>query len=127
LLSDLIACIRAIGLTPQLIADYRDRRLDCKKASTGQVISGTTVKRELELISNVINVVRREWGVNISNPVENIRKPRGNRARARRLSVDEECQLFAAMEPVARNSDGTYPSGGCRNPWVKPVVVVALR
>jgi integrase len=126
LLADPMACIRAIGLTPQIVAEYRDRRLACKKASTGQAIAGTTVKRELELISNVINVARREWGVNISNPVENIRKPRCNRARTRRLCTEEERQLFAAIEPVERNSDGTYPSGGCRNPWVKPIVLVAL-
>ena len=49
------------ALTPAKIAEYRDQRLT-------QVSSGTVI-RELAYISSIINQARREWGINIDNPV----------------------------------------------------------
>jgi hypothetical protein len=46
--------------------------------------------RDLGLISHVINVARKEWGVNVENPVAMIRRPPGSKGRNRRLSGDEE-------------------------------------
>lgn len=54
-------------LTPTKIAEYRDERLK-------QVSSGTVI-RELCYLSSIINHARREWGINIANPVSLVKKP----------------------------------------------------
>jgi len=48
-------------LTPSKLAEYRDKRL--------KVIAPNTMLRELSYFSCIINHARREWGLNIDNPV----------------------------------------------------------
>lgn len=60
------------------IAKYRDQRL--------KVATGTTVAHELALISHVFTIATKEWGfLKLINPVAQIKKPKLNRARDRRL------------------------------------------
>lgn len=68
---------KACSLTGKLLSSWRDKRL--------KEVSGSTVNRELNLISHAINIARREWGIHISNPIELIQRPKENRARERRL------------------------------------------
>ena len=73
-----------IDLTPSVLADYREERL-------GQV-SPKTVREELSLLQRVFNVCLKDWGIklpNNSNPLDLVRKPRGDNARERRLSLEE--------------------------------------
>lgn len=93
------------SVTGRMIAEYRDKRLEG--------VSGSTVHKELALLSNLFNVAIKDWGFAISNPVSLIRKPTPNKARDRVLSDDQRQALIAAV-------------GQCRNPWVKPVVIFAL-
>lgn len=115
---DPICEIRLSDYLPADMAGYRDRRLS--------EVSGSTVNRELNLISHVFNVGRKEWGVRIENPVAYIRRPKNNRARDRRLSSEEEAALLHELRPSERNAHGAYLKGGCRNPWMKPLVQLAL-
>jgi hypothetical protein len=62
-----IGSLTMIQLTPVKVAQYRDERL--KKVSAGAVI------RELAYISSIINHSRREWGINMTNPVPFVKKP----------------------------------------------------
>jgi hypothetical protein len=62
------------------IALYRDERLT--------KVAPNTVIRELAYLSSVINRARREWGINISNPVQMVRKPSMPQGR-NRLITDE--------------------------------------
>ena len=117
-LRDPLARIRLSDLRAQDMADFRDRRL--------AVASGSTVIRDLTLLSHVFNVARKEWGIGIENPCGLIRRPRENRPRRRRLDAAEEFRLLAALEASQRTPEGTWTPGGCRNPWIKPLVVVAL-
>jgi integrase len=126
LLLDPLSRIRASGLSAQLLAEFRDRRLQTPKGKSGRTISGTTVNRDLELLSNVINVARREWGVHVENPVAHIRKPKNGRSRTRRLAPDEGERLLAELEPSERSPNGTFSAGDARNPWIRPVVQIAL-
>jgi integrase len=122
---DVIAAYKITALTSKVLADYRDRRLT--GAGGCRPVSGSTVNRELTLIGHVINVARKEWGVHIeANPVSLIRRPRENRARTRRLSIDEEQRLLAELEPSPRDNFGRFEAGGSRNDWVRPVVIVAI-
>lgn len=95
------------NLSAARIAAYRDERL--KEVSAGTVI------RELAYLSSIINHARREWGINVSNPVQMVRKPQSPQARSRVLTDDEIGKLLLALEPQGRRSH-----------WTKPAVQLAL-
>ena len=79
-----IALWSMANLSVARIAAYRDERL--KEVSAGTVI------RELAYLSAIINHARREWGVNVPNPVQMVRKPQSPQARSRVLT-DEEVEV----------------------------------
>lgn len=99
--------IRLTNLTPTVIGQYRDERLT--KISAGTVI------RELAYFSSIINHARREWGINIENPIRMVRKPQSPQGRNRILSATEKQALLEAVKPSGR-----------RNVWLEPVVKLAL-
>jgi integrase len=95
------------ALSPAVIAKYRDARL-----SKG--LSGQTVMHELSLISRVLNLAIKEWGIPLPvNPVLQIKMPEPSAARDRRLVDDEEERLLAACAEA-------------RNTWLRPVVIFAI-
>ena len=96
------------AVTPSRIAQFRDDRL--------QQVSAGTVIRELACLSAIINHARREWGVEIENPVSRVRKPPAPAGRDRVLSEAEEARLLAALHPTGR-----------RSPWLLPLVLLALQ
>lgn len=99
-------------------ATWRDKRLkDVKPA---------TVRHDLEVIGNLFNVARREWGMEgLVNPVEAIRLPTANNARSRVFYPGEEALLMTALEPPARKASGQW-GAGTENPLIKPFVLLAL-
>lgn len=99
-------------------AKWRDGRLkDVKPA---------TVRHDLEVISNLFNVARREWGMEgLVNPVEGIRLPTANNARSRVFYPGEEVLLMTALEPPARKGNGQW-GAGTANALIKPFVLLAL-
>lgn len=103
-----IAQLNMLALTPSKIAEYRDIRL--------QEVSAGTVIRELAYFSSIINHSRREWGINIDNPISLIRKPPSPPSRTRTLSIEEQETLFNALKPRRHDS----------SPWVLPIVQFAL-
>lgn len=72
-------------------AKYRDERLSVGAAAA-------TVRLDLAVISHVFTIAAKEWNIPVQNPVANIRLPRQNNARERRLSVDEVRYLLAAVD-----------------------------
>lgn len=103
-----IAKYSMVALTPSRIAEYRDNRL--KEVSAGTVI------RELAYFSSVINHARREWGININNPIPLIKKPETPPSRTRVLSDSEKERLFDVLKPRFKNS----------NPWILFIVQFAI-
>jgi integrase len=99
-----IAEVNMAQLSPRHIADYRDERL--------KVIKPNTVIRELAVMSSIINHARREWGLNIINPVTMIKKPSSTKGRDRILNDEELYRLFIELEKIS--------------PWYKPLVEFAL-
>ena len=93
------------GIRGMDIARFRDERL--------RKVTPSTVKRDLVLLGHVFEVARKEWGIYVQNPVRDIRLPTDNRPRDRRLQAGEEAQLLAACEQA-------------RNPWLLPIVQLAL-
>lgn len=99
-------------------ARYRDERL--KK------VAPATVCRELDLVGNLFNVARREWGhEGLQNPVEVIRRPPVRNARDRVFFEGEESLLLQALEDHAAQCGRKYRQG-TRNIWVKPLVMLAI-
>lgn len=79
------------AITPDLVAEYRDGRLEeGKKANT--------VRLELALLGHLFTVAIQEWRIGLAyNPVANIRKPSPGEGRDRRLSAGEETKLLDAV------------------------------
>jgi integrase len=99
-----IAEVNMAQLSPKLIADYRDERL--------KVIKPNTVIRELAVLSSIINHARREWGLNIPNPVTMIKKPLSTQGRDRILNDEELGRLFIELEKIS--------------PWYKTLAEFAI-
>ncbi|WP_439670752.1 Integrase [Cupriavidus necator] len=116
MLRDPLTQVKVAALSGKLIAEWRDKRL--------KQVSGSTTNRDLNLISHVINVARKEWGIHIDNPVSMIRRPAENRGRNRRLGYGEEERLLAALETPPRDPRGRLT--GPSNPWMRPLVIVAM-
>lgn len=72
---------RIAAIDVPLIAKYRDERL--------QEVSGSTVNRELNLLSSVFQVAMLEWRLIASNPVKLIKKPKESPHREKIISQDE--------------------------------------
>lgn len=102
-----IAKLNMVALTPQKLAQFRDERL--------KEIAPATVIRELAYVSSIINHARREWGINITNPVTMIKKPIGPQGRSRILDDVETTRLLNALKPTDRKSI-----------WMQPLVQLAL-
>ena len=101
-----IGNIRLSNLTSNDVAKFRDERL--------KTVSGTTVVKDLLLISHAIKTAQREWGFRLaSNPVDNVTKPSVNKPRDRRLEQGEEEQLLKACKQSS-------------NHWFLPIVQVAI-
>lgn len=97
------------NLTPTVIAQYRDERM--------QDVGPATVARELANIQGIINHACREWGLNIDNPVSKVKKPKLPPGRDRILSDAELTILFHELRP-----DGH----GARSSYMLPLALVAL-
>ena len=93
------------GIRGMNIARFRDERL--------RKVTPSTVKRDLVLLGHVFEVARKEWGIYVHNPVRDIKLPSENRPQDRRLQDGEEARLLDASEQA-------------RNPWLLPIVQLAL-
>ena len=87
LMRDPIAATKFGYLKPSHLIKYRNRRL--------QEISGSSVKKEINLLGHVFETAIKEWSMPLNgNPVRLITKPKENKPRDRRLKDNEEEQLL---------------------------------
>lgn len=88
-------------------AAYRDARRAAGRAEN-------TIRLELALVSHVFEIARKEWGMEgLMNPLNNIRKPSGSKARDRRLQPGE----FDLLHGLLKKSG---------NPWAASAMVLAI-
>ncbi len=66
-------------------AEYKELRL--------QKVCGTTVNKELNLISKLIDTARKDWGIPMGNPTTLVSRPKNNPHRERRVTDEEVCAL----------------------------------
>lgn len=102
-----LAKLSMVGLTPQKIAQHRDERL--------REVAPATIIRELSYFSSIITHARKEWGININNPVALVARPKNPQGRSRILDATETDALFEALRPTGR-----------RSIWMLPLVKLAL-
>lgn len=102
----IIATLRGVD-----IARYLDERL--------KQVSPATVKRVLVILSYLFEVTRKEWGIQVHNPVRDIKLSPNNKPRDRKLQTDrdgkenEEVRLLKACRKA-------------RNPYLLPIIRLAL-
>jgi len=92
---DRLAKVPAKDARPADFADWRDRRL--------REVAAGSVRREMGIMSAVMSIARKEWGVFTVSPMRDVAKPASPRARDR-LVTDEEIDrlVAAARTPMAR-------------------------
>lgn len=83
---DRIAEIAVGELRPGDFADWRDRRL--------REVAPGSVKREMNLMSSVLSIARKEWGLISANPMSDVRKP-SDPPHRERLPSDDEFEKLA--------------------------------
>jgi len=87
---------KGIGTIKQVdVAKWRDARI-----ASG--LSGSTVTKDLALLSHVFTIAIKEWGFPLTNPVTLIRKPKAAIGRDRRLFDDEEQRILDSASPEMR-------------------------
>ena len=89
ILRDPVAEVSLRMLAPTDIAAWRDRRL--------KQVSGSTVEREMTILSHACSVARREWGWLRTNPVSDVRRPPPTPARTRRPTAEETEKLLHTL------------------------------
>lgn len=95
-------------------AEYRDNRL-----AAGA--SAATIRNDLAVISHIFTTCAKEWGIPVVNSVANIRMPRANNSRDRRLVGDEETRIQAAFDAAEKAGGGKRT-----NIWMRSAFVVAI-
>lgn len=83
------ARMRADSITPEIIGQWRDRRLT--------EVSPGTVLREMGLLTAVFEHARREWRAIAVNPIRDVRKPKQPQHRERLISDDEAAAICRAL------------------------------
>lgn len=91
-------------------ANWRDSRLISAKPAT--------VRLELAVISNLFTIAQKEWGIEgLTNPISSIRMPSVQNSRSRLFNEYEESYLLDALDVSIH---------GCKNKFIKPIVLFAL-
>lgn len=120
-LRDFFGNYRLAEITPELIAQYRDQRLNTCKQSLGfnklanpPLLAPATVRLEISLLSHLFTIAVQEWHLGMTqNPVMLTRRPSPSTCRNRRLQKWEERRLMAALSK--------YP-----NPMLRWAFIIAL-
>jgi hypothetical protein len=105
-----LAAKKMAEIKPADIAAWRDARL--------QEVKGSSVNRDMNLLSHVFTIARREWGWITTSPTKDVERPKDPPHRDRRIS-EEEIDLIcptAWLEP--RAEDGTDDEAASSRPGV---------
>jgi len=84
-----------------------------------EVVSPSTARKDLALISHLFTIAAKRWGMAVSNPITKIEIPTEDNARDRRLEAEEESYLLDALK-------GACSDPARENIWMLPLVQVAI-
>lgn len=83
--------MKLVDATSEVLGKWRDHRLNTDK------VSGSTVNRELNLLSNVFTVAAKEWKWISASPTTDVRRPKDSEARDRLYTEDEIERICLAL------------------------------
>ncbi|MDD5395494.1 MAG: site-specific integrase [Thiothrix sp.] len=87
------------SITGEMIAKHRDARL--------KTVAASTVKKEINLLSSLIDLAGKEWGIPLAaNPCKMVKRPPEPKGRDRRLEAGEEALLLKACEESGHELTG---------------------
>lgn len=81
---------KLVDLQPSHITAWRDAR--------AQEVAGSSVSREMSLLSHALQVAREEWGWLVTEPMKKVRRPADSPPRTRRISDDEITKITQALQ-----------------------------
>lgn len=79
------------AVTPELLGQWRDRRLNLDK------VTGSTVNRELNLLSHVFATAAKEWKWIAQSPTADVRRPKESPPRDKLYTDDEIARICLAL------------------------------
>lgn len=84
-------------ITPAMMAQYRDFRLNDSK------VGASSVRLEFALASHLYTIAVREWGLVLENPVKLVKRPSAPPGRVRMLTAEESAKLITAAKASRNN------------------------
>jgi integrase len=84
--------MRLQEITPAVLGAWRDDRMSGEDA-----VSGSTVNRDMNLLSHVFAVAQKEWKWVAASPTTDVRRPKEAIGRDRRISEDEIQRVCDAL------------------------------
>lgn len=111
-------CKRTLaGIRGVDIAKLRDEEL-------ARGLAASTVVKSLALLSHLFETARKEWSIEVDNPVKKISKPKVDNARERRLSTEEWRYLLTALDDPG--DAVKVKEGDRRNEWTPKIARFAV-
>lgn len=86
------------GIAKRTLASVRGAEIAAFRDEELKRLAPSTVVKTLALISHLFETARKEWGIEVDNPVRKVSKPKVDNARERRLTADELAYLLAALD-----------------------------
>ena len=97
--------ISLAAVTSQHLAKYGDLRQ--------KSVSPSTIQKEFTLISHLFNIARQEWGIQVKNPVSEVRRPKIQNSRTR-------------FSPIRKHSGSSIPLQSSRNEKLYSYLLVLM-
>jgi integrase len=86
----LLRDIPVAEVTTAMIGEWRDKRLNEDK------VAGSTINRDLNLLSNVFSIAKKEWQWVAASPTSGVRRPKNPAPRDRPITQDEVERIVLA-------------------------------
>ena len=119
-----VRALRRLPLARRTLARIRGADIAAFRDAELELLAPSTVVKHLALLSNLFEIARKEWGIEVDNPVRQISKPKFDNARTRRLTDEEARYLLAAVDNPGHSVKAR--SGDRRNEWMPSIVRWAL-
>ena len=89
--------VRMSDLNATHVAAWRDERLRTIPAGRTRPVQGATVTREMNLLSHVFSIARKEWKWISESPTADVARPKANPPRDRRITPAEIDMICIAL------------------------------
>jgi integrase len=121
-----IKALVASDLAPRFLASIRGEDVTAfRNSEEARGLAPSTVMKSLALLSHLFETARKEWDIEVDNPVRAIAKPKIDNARDRRLSPLEFEYLFDALDnPMQHVAVEGHEDR--RNKWTAKIVRWAI-